>query len=139
MALVIDASVAAAWCLRDEEGSEQAGAVMARVHEERAIVPDLFWHEIRNILIVAERRKRIGPHEAARRLTDLRDLGLVTDAAQDDVAALDLARRRNLSGYDAAYLETAKRRGAEIATLDRALARAAAEESIPGTASGAGR
>ncbi len=133
MALVIDASVAAAWCLRDEEGSQKAGAVMARVDEERAIVPNLFWHEIRNILIVAERRKRIGPLEADRHLKDLRDLGLVTDAAQDDVDTLSLARRRNLSGYDAAYLETAKRRGAEVATLDRAMARAAAEESIATT------
>ncbi len=75
----------------------------------------------------------IGPLEADRNLKDLRDLGLVTDAAQDDIATLALARRRNLSGYDAAYLETAKRRGAEIATFDKALARAAAEESIAAT------
>lgn len=133
MTLVIDASVALAWCLRDEEGSQRAGAVMARVGEEPAIVPGLFWHEVTNTLIVAERRKRIGPLEADRFLKELQDLGLVTDAAQDHTAALALARRRNLSGYDAAYLETAKRRGAAVATLDRAMARAAAEESIATT------
>lgn len=133
MALVIDASVAVAWCLRDEEGSEQADAVMARIHGEPAIVTDLFWHELRNILIVAERRQRVGPLEADRYLRDLRDLGLVTDGAQDDLATLALARRWNLSGYDAAYLETAKRRGAEIVTFDKALARAAAGESIAAT------
>ena len=130
MALVIDASVAVAWCLRDEEGSEKAADVMARVGEEPAIVPGLFWHEIVNTLAVAERRKRIGPTEADRFLKDLGNLGLQTDAEPDHAAALALARRRNLSGYDAAYLETAKRRGAGIATLDRAMARAAAEESI---------
>ena len=96
-------------------------------------MPDLFWHEIRNILIVAERRKRIGQLEADRHLKDLRDLGLVTDATQDDVDTLAFARRRSLSGYDAVYLETAKRCGAEIATLDKAMARAAAEESIATT------
>ena len=133
MALVIDASVAVAWCLRDEEGSERADAVMARIDEERAIVPHLFWHEIANTLIVAERRKRIRPLQADRFLKELGDLRLVTDVAQDHTATLALARRRNLSGYDAAYLETAKRRGAEVATLDRAMARAAAEESISTT------
>ncbi|MXW02727.1 MAG: type II toxin-antitoxin system VapC family toxin [Holophagales bacterium] len=133
MALVIDASVAAAWCLRDEEGSLRAGAVMARVDEEEAIVPSLFWHEIVNILIVAERQKRIERIGADRCLEDLRDLGLVTDSTQDYQATLALARRRNLSGYDAAYLETAKRHDAEVATLDKAMARAAVAESIATT------
>lgn len=133
MTLVIDASVAVAWCLRDEEGSEKAGTVMARVGEDLAIVPSLFWHEITNTLIVAERRKRIGPLEADRFLKALGDLRLATDTAQDHTAILALARRRNLSGYDAAYLETAKRLDAEVATLDRAMARAAVEESIATT------
>lgn len=58
------------------------------------------------------------------------DLGLVNDAALDYPATLTLARRRNLSGYDAAYLETAKRLGPEVATLDKTRARAPAAESI---------
>ena len=39
-----------------------------------------------------------------------------------------LARRHRLSGYDAAYLETAMRRRAKLATLDRKLAAASARE-----------
>ncbi len=44
--------------------------------------------------------------------------------------SLCLARRHRLSGYDAAYLETALRRGAKLATLDRKLATAAAREGV---------
>ena len=60
----------------------------------------------------------------------LRILPLVTDHDQDDARTLALARRHALSSYDVAYLETAKRRGATIATLDAKLATAAAAEGI---------
>ena len=39
-------------------------------------------------------------------------------------------RRHGLSGYDAACLETAKRRGAKLAGLDRKLAAVAAGEGV---------
>lgn len=39
-----------------------------------------------------------------------------------------LAQRYGLSGYDAAYLETARRRGADLVTLDHKLATAFARE-----------
>ena len=130
MATVIDASVAAAWCFRDEEGSAQADAVMARAAEEPSIVPGIFWHEMRNILSVAERKGRIAAMEADRHVDRLRTLPIVTDDAQDDREILDLTRRWNLSAYDAAYLETARRRGADIATFDRSLAAAATSEAV---------
>ena len=38
------------------------------------------------------------------------------------------SRKHDLSGYDAAYLETAIRHRAKLATLDKKLARAAANE-----------
>lgn len=130
MAVVIDASLAAAWCFRDEEGTAQADVTMARLSAEAGIVPGIFWHEIRNVLIVAERRGRIGPQAAERHLSRLRILPLVTDDAQDDVRTLALSRRHALSAYDAAYLETAKRRGATVSTLDAKLAAAAAAEGV---------
>ncbi len=130
MAMVIDASVAAAWCFRDEEGSAQADAVMARTAEEAGIVPGIFWHEMRNILSVAERKGRIAALEADRHIDRLRTLPLATDEAQDDHETLGLTRRWNLSAYDAAYLETARRRGAGIATFDRKLAAAAEKEAV---------
>lgn len=133
MAIVIDASVAAAWCLRDDEDTATADAAMARVADERSIVPGIFWHEMRNVLIVAERRGRIESEAAERHLRRLRLLPLVTDHDQDDVETVALSRRHQLSAYDAAYLETAKRRAASIATLDGKLARAAAAEGVATT------
>ena len=133
MAVVIDASVAAAWCLRDETGSAGADEVMGRLSGEIGIVPGIFWHELRNILIVAERRRRIEKEAAERHMRRLRDLPLVTDSDQDDAETLTLARRHDLSAYDAAYLETARRRGAELVTFDRKLAAAVSDRAAAGS------
>ncbi len=130
MAVVVDASVAAAWCFRDEVGSGEADAVIAQLSTETGIVPGLFWHEMRNVLVVAERRGRIRSREVERHLYHLRSLPLLTDNDQSDIDTVALARLHDLSGYDAAYLETAKRHGADLATLDRELATASAREGL---------
>lgn len=74
---------------------------------------------------------RIEPEAAERHLRRLRVLPLVTDHDQDDAETVTLARRHKLAAYDAAYLETAKRRGASLATLDTKLATAATAEGVP--------
>ncbi len=53
MTVVLDASIAAAWLL-PEEDSDAAEALIAGL-SGREPVPSLFWHEARNVLIVAER------------------------------------------------------------------------------------
>ena len=103
------------------------------------LVPDLFWHELR-VLIVAERTGRIAVGTMNNHMKDIRALNTETDPGQDDEAVSALARRHGLSGYDAAYLETAIRRQAKLATLDKRqaklatldkkLARAAASEGV---------
>ena len=130
MAIVIDASVAIAWCLRDRDGTARADAVMDLASTETVIVPSLFWHEIRSVLVVAERKERIEADAVESHIERLRTLRFVTDDDQDDRQAIALSRRHHLSGYDAAYLETAKRRGAKLATLDKKLGVAAAEEGV---------
>lgn len=130
MAIVIDASVAIAWCLRDREGTPYSDAVVERTADEVAIVPDLFWHEVRSVLLVAERKSRIEVNTAEDHMETIRSLPLLTDGNQDDGQTTELARRHNLSAYDATYLETAKRRGAELATLDQRLMNAATEEGF---------
>ena len=45
-------------------------------------------------------------------------------------ALMSLARERNLTVYDAAYLELAKREGLPLATLDRAVEKAAIAEGV---------
>ena len=135
MALVIDASIAIAWCLRDRDSTAEADTVMNRVLSEAAIVLGLFWYETRSVLVIAvlviaERKGRIEADATERHMNRLRNLPLLTDNDQDDRQTVALARRHNLGGYDAAYVETAKRRSAELATLDQKLAAVAASEGI---------
>ena len=58
MAFVLDASVAAAWVLPDEDAGV-ADVALDRLGAETAKVPGLFWRELRNLLLSAERRGRI--------------------------------------------------------------------------------
>ena len=130
MAIVIDASVAIAKRLRDQDGTPFADAVVERVAVEEAVVPDLFWHEVRSVLLREERNGRIEVNATEGHMQAIRLLPLSTDGNQNDDQIAALARRHRLSGYDAAYLETAMRRRAKLATLDRKLAAAAAREGV---------
>lgn len=129
MAVVIDASIAAAWCFPDEQ-AQAAERVLDILPQTGGVVPGFFRHEIRNILIVNERRGRIDRTQSVRFLTRLWNLQLAQDDSHDEETVLALARNRRLSTYDASYLETALRRGDSLATLDRALARAASAEGV---------
>ena len=130
MVLVVDASVGIAWLLRDRPGTPYADAVVERGGVEGMIVPDLFWHELRSTLIVAEVKGRIVLGTMGDHMKDIRSLQIETDGGHADESVAALARKHGLSGYDAAYLETAIRRGAKLATLDKKLARAAADEGV---------
>ena len=129
MAIVIDVSIAAAWCFPDEQAAA-AERVLEDLPRIGGVIPGLFWYEIRNVLIVNERRARIDPTDSARFLMRLRNLRLLHDEAHDEDSMMALARGHALSAYDAAYLETALRRGDSLATLDRALASAATAEGV---------
>ena len=130
MAIVLDATIVIARRLRDRPGTPYADAVIARGGMEGMVVPDLFWHEVRSVLIVAERNERIAVGTMNNHLKDIRALSIETDADHADEVVSALARKHALSGYDAAYLETAVRRRARLATLDKKLARAAANEGV---------
>ena len=80
--------------------------------------------------MVAERKERIEADAVNSHIERLRTLCFVTDDGHDDLQVITLCRRYRLSGYDAAYLETAKRRGARLATLDRKLGAASAKEAV---------
>ena len=72
-----------------------------------------------------ERHGRISPQQVSDTLTDGLALGLSIDDAHDESLLLDLARRFELTVYDAAYLEVAFRRSLPLATLDHWLRKAA--------------
>ena len=127
---VLDASVALAWLLNEQDAS-MVEPVLLRLESDEALVPELWHLEVRNSLLVASRRGRLSPDAPTERLDALRDLPVRTDSGLDLSLAFVLAQKHGLSYYDAVYLELAKRHSAPIATLDKALARAAGIEGVP--------
>ena len=129
MAFVLDASVAAAWVLPDEDAAV-ADVALDRLGAETAKVPGLFWHELRNLLLSAERRGRIDGGYADTSMARLRRLSIVCPDEFDDREVMALARAHRLSAYDASYLALALREGCALASLDRRLNEAAVAEGM---------
>jgi predicted nucleic acid-binding protein len=129
MAFVLDASVTVCWAFEDEDHPD-ASLAFQRIRTEEAVIPGLWWFEVRNILVVNERRGRISESDTAAFLLHLSRLRLRVDRAPDETAVLRLARTNRLSVYDAAYLELAQREGIPLATLDAELRRVAANEGV---------
>ena len=135
---VLDCSVAATWLFPDR-GTPETDALLDRLKTEGALVPGIWHLEIGNVLVRAERMKRIAKSKVAAYLHLLGRLAINTDSETDERAlreTLMLARECGLSTYDAAYLELAMRRGVQLATLDHALIRAARYmqvETVPKT------
>jgi predicted nucleic acid-binding protein len=129
MAFVLDASITACWAFQDEDHAD-ADLALLRMRAEEAVVPCLWWFEVRNILVVNERRRRIGESDTASFLANLSRLRVRVDRLPDESAVLRLARTHRLSVYDAAYLELAQREGLALATLDADLRKAAADERV---------
>lgn len=127
MPFVIDASVAGSWLLPDEDRHENA---YERLDRDYAIVPRIWWFEIRNLLIQGERRKRIDEQAVAEALSTMSAFPLQQDDKVEESTLLRLARKHRLTIYDATYLELAKREDIPLATLDRDLARAARSERV---------
>jgi predicted nucleic acid-binding protein len=118
---VVDASIALAWALPDET-SPQADRFLKGITPKDALwVPSLWWYEVANALIVAERRKRLTEADGVQLRELYRRLPIRTDMifGRETLERLGtLAREYDLSAYDAAYLELALRRGVGLATVD---------------------
>ena len=124
---VVDNSVVMAWCFEDEAG-KYADAVLERLTVAEAMVPAIWPLEVGNVLLVAERQRRLRRADSERFIALLRQLPIVVEPedarrALGDVMAL--ARDVGLSTYDASYLNVALRHGLPIATMDRDLRKAA--------------
>ena len=123
---VVDASVTLAWCFADET-SDLADRVLDHLEHDEALAPAIWPLEVANGLRTAERRGRLDLAD----LSHVRGLlislpvqveGVALDAALGEVT--EIARRLELTAYDAAYLELAARRGLALATVDDRLRRA---------------
>jgi len=129
MGLVVDTSITLAWAFH--EADAKASEAGDRLRREHALVPSLWWFEVRNGLIMGERRGLLTEQRTVRFLRDISQLALVVDRLPDETRILTLARRHKLTVYDAAYLELAVRQAAPLATLDQTLAAAARAETVP--------
>lgn len=139
--IVIDASVALAWCFPDER-SVYAERVLEALEGRVVLVPAIWALQVANGLLVGERRKRIEQPDILR-FTNLLEALAVREVALPARAniegVLPLARAYKLSAYDASYLDVAIRSGAELATADDALERAARKAGVPIMTPRAGR
>src|SRR6185436_592451 len=123
--LVIDASLASAWCFPDEQTDYTNGVLQSVSSSLEAFAPRLWAYEIRNSVLLGVRRGRISKADAERFLDSLEDLSIhLTDPVSYD-GVFELAERHGLTVYDAAYLDLALREGAQLASLDDAFRKAA--------------
>jgi len=125
--IVLDASALASWSLPGEEGPDLlhfAGRYAA------FCAPGLLWSEIRNILVMSERHGRLTPglSEDALQAVERLEIGFDTQPASETV--LRPARQHGLTVHDALDVELAIRKGAVLATLGRAMAKAAQAEGV---------
>ena len=127
MRLVLDASMALAWIFERAAVEEAALAnhLLDIFLDHEVWVPRLWYTEVGNALLVAERREVITSARTHNFLERLTRLPVKTDersglSRQETV--LQLAREHQLSAYDATYLELTLRLQATLATFDRKLA-----------------
>jgi predicted nucleic acid-binding protein len=130
--MVMDNSSTMAWLLREETmaNHDEFGQ---RLRARGAVVPMHWKLEIANALVQGVRRNKVDQPDVE---TFLTALGLLPIEIDQQTAqrvwdeSLTLAQKHHLSVYDAAYLELAIRRSLPLATLDKALAKAARAEGI---------
>jgi predicted nucleic acid-binding protein len=128
---VLDASTTITLYLEGEE-AHLVVPVLNAMCNGSVVVPGIWSFEMSNILVTGVRRGRFSAAKAARLADDLSRLRLVHDERPVDIGELAAYGAANgLTGYDAAYLMTALRRGIALATNDRRLADAARAAGVP--------
>jgi predicted nucleic acid-binding protein len=120
--VVLDASAALAMVLTEEEGQEVAELIGGTISVNGQIfVPGLFWYELGNGLLMAERTDRIASGSSSAALSSFCRLPIVTQQQGDFpilARIVSLAQENDLTYYDASYLELALRCGAPLKSFD---------------------
>ena len=122
--MVLDASVAVAWCFEDESSDFTEGVLDLLASGTEALAPAIWPLELVNALLMAERRKRISVAQVTALLRRIAGLPISVDPTRlghafDQIPSV--ARQQNLTAYDAAYVELALRAALPLATLDSRL------------------
>jgi len=121
---VVDASVALAWAMPDEQGELEAEVL--RAHQERRIgllAPSVWEYEVANALRSAVRRGRVAQDSGYELLATLLGMGIAfTGFADLSRRAWQLALSGPLTVYGASYVALAEARGCDLYTCDAKLA-----------------
>jgi len=131
--LVLDASVAVAWCFADASTAYAEGVLDLLASGTEAFTASIWPFEVANALLMGERRKRISVAQVTTVLQRISLLPISIDPIRPDTAfgqILSVARQEQLTEYDAAYLALALREGLPLATLENGLQRAARNAGI---------
>ncbi len=130
---VLDASVALAWCFEDEAAAAM-DVLLERLAADEASAPAIWPLEVADALLVAERRQRLTVEQTGVMLDLLSRLPIRLAAplpAPEWAALVALARGRDLTAHDAAYLDLALRSGLPLASTDLRLRAAATALGVP--------
>jgi predicted nucleic acid-binding protein len=133
MPLVLDASIALAWYLPGQS-NEYAVAVYAHLNSgtDEASAPLLWRVELASVLLRSHRRGDVSETHALQALADAEQLPIALfDIQLNSTEIFRLGKRYRLSGYDAVYLELARRLNFPIASADRGIKSAAARHGVP--------
>ena len=133
VSFVVDNSVVMSWCFQDET-NQYADTVLERLAEVTAFVPSIWPLDVVNVLLVAERKKRLSKADSIRFITLLSELPIIVEHERPERIMSDLlalVRATDLSSYDASYLDLSMRKGLPIATLDTRLISAARMVNVP--------
>lgn len=132
-AFVVDVSACMPWCCEDEATSASEELLQRAAQHNPLNVPSLWPWEMMNAVAVAVRRKRITAEKATSFLSLLSNFNFRIATAPDatEFARLhELAALHQLTAYDTAYLDLAKRLALPLATLDDDLKKAAIAEGV---------
>ena len=135
MSFVLDNSVTMRWFFGDGKPQElaYAGKVLDALKDNNAYVPVTWGLEVANVIARAEAKALVTEARSGAFLEMLEGVDIKVDTATFTRAlsdTLQLARRYQLSAYDASYLELALRQGLPLATLDQDLQKAAKKAGV---------
>ena len=109
--IVIDASITASWCFKDEATDYTNAVFDAVANLTEALAPRLWAYEVRNSVLTGIRRGRITLPDAVDFLNLLSDLNITLFDPVSYDHVFSLASQYKLTVYDAAYLDLAMKEG----------------------------
>lgn len=124
---ILDCSITMAWCFEDEI-TEFSERVFNSLTNSIALVPALWALEVANVLLIAERKKRLNKITSAAFKDSLHMLPIQIDhttAYRAMGSIMEIASETGITIYDATYLELALHTSLPLATFDKDLKKAA--------------